>query len=62
MNNKNQGYCKCKECSQITSGYEDDWGYWDVCAKCGKRIEGMDITTIIIATEKTMKILIYGSN
>lgn len=30
-------YCGCG-CSSLTSGFEDDFGYWDVCTKCGKRI------------------------
>lgn len=33
-------YCKCKGIPSITSGFEDDFGYWDVCCKCGKRLEG----------------------
>ena len=32
-------YCKCKEINPVTTGFEDEWGYWDVCTKCGKRIE-----------------------
>ena len=32
-------YCKCKCIPSITSGFEDDFGYWDVCGKCGKRLE-----------------------
>lgn len=32
-------FCKCKDNKKITSGYEDDYGYWDVCTVCGKRIE-----------------------
>lgn len=32
-------YCKCKSIPSITSGFEDDFGYWDVCCKCGKRLE-----------------------
>lgn len=31
-------YCKCGS-NTITSGFEDDFGFWDVCIKCGKRIE-----------------------
>ena len=31
-------YCKCRSTS-FTTGFENDWGYWDVCTKCGKRIE-----------------------
>lgn len=32
-------YCNCKNSSPITTGFEDDFGYWDVCCDCGKRIE-----------------------
>ena len=32
-------FCKCEELSSVTTGYEDDFGYWDVCCKCGKKIE-----------------------
>lgn len=32
-------YCKCEQISCITVGFEDDWGYWDVCTNCGKRLE-----------------------
>ena len=32
-------YCSCKECKGVTTGFEDDWGFWDVCIVCGKRIE-----------------------
>ena len=31
-------YCKCGS-NTLTSGFEEDFGFWDVCAKCGKRIE-----------------------
>ncbi len=33
-------YCNCAGFGTITSGYEDDYGYWDVCLNCDKRIEG----------------------
>ncbi len=36
---ESEGYCECKSSGSITTGYEDEWGYWDVCVKCGKRIE-----------------------
>lgn len=39
MDNENEKYCECKGRPCITSGHEDDWGYWDVCVKCGRRIE-----------------------
>lgn len=32
-------YCKCKELKSVTTGFEDDFGYWDVCCVCGKKIE-----------------------
>ena len=37
---KNKEYCNCGgRVSAITSGYEDDFGYWDVCVICKKKIE-----------------------
>lgn len=36
---KEQEFCSCDDVPSITTGYEDSWGYWDVCTKCGKRIE-----------------------
>lgn len=33
-------YCNCKGIKSITTGFEDDFGYWDVCDNCGKKIEG----------------------
>lgn len=34
-------YCRCKRPSAITSDVEsDDFGFWDICCDCGKRIEG----------------------
>lgn len=32
-------YCKCARVKGITSGCEDDFGYWDVCCDCGKPLE-----------------------
>ena len=32
-------YCKCKECRSVTTGFEDSFGFWDVCMKCKKRLE-----------------------
>ena len=32
-------YCNCIGPITVTSGYEDDWGYWSVCVKCKRRIE-----------------------
>lgn len=34
----NNDYCKCKHIKLITTE-EEDFGYWDVCCQCGKRIE-----------------------
>lgn len=30
-------YCNCKSVASVTTGFEDDFGYWDVCVTCGKR-------------------------
>lgn len=30
-------YCKCEH--PVLTAVEDDWGFWDVCTRCGKRIE-----------------------
>ena len=32
-------FCKCGFPECVTTGFEDDFGYWDVCTKCGKRVE-----------------------
>lgn len=40
MKHEKYQYCTCGTCSSITAGFEDDWGYWDVCTSCGKRIDG----------------------
>ena len=32
-------YCTCKDKTSVTIGFEDDFGYWYVCTKCGKRIK-----------------------
>lgn len=32
-------YCNCKSRSAVTSGYDDGFGYWDICVYCGKKIE-----------------------
>lgn len=32
-------FCTCKELHSITTGFEDDFGYWDVCCDCGRKIE-----------------------
>ena len=32
-------YCNCKSVACVTTGFEDDFGYWDVCITCGKKIE-----------------------
>lgn len=36
---KENDFCMCKTISSITIGFEDDWGYWDVCTKCKKKIK-----------------------
>ncbi len=38
MKNESIAYCSCSEKPTVTTGYEDDWGYWDVCVNCGKRL------------------------
>ncbi len=38
MTGKNE-YCNCSERRAISSGFENDFGYWDVCIDCGKKIE-----------------------
>ncbi len=37
-NNQKIEYCTCKKCSSITTEL-GEWGYWDVCCDCGKRLE-----------------------
>lgn len=32
-------YCQCGIRTAVTSGFEDDFGYWDVCTNCGMRLE-----------------------
>ena len=40
MKTKNKyEFCQCQSRCTITAGFEDDFGYWDVCCGCGKRIE-----------------------
>ena len=37
---KKSEYCQCSNHSAITSDVEsDNWGYWDICCECGKRLE-----------------------
>ena len=36
----NSEYCSCVGNVIYIVGFEDEWGYWDVCSECGKRIEG----------------------
>lgn len=31
-------YCECQSTS-FTTGFENEWGCWDVCVKCGKKIK-----------------------
>jgi len=35
---KDYEYCSCSNKS-VTTGFEDDFGFWDVCVNCGKRLE-----------------------
>lgn len=37
---KKSEYCKCSRRKSITTGFEDDFGYWFKCTSCGKKIEG----------------------
>ena len=37
--NKKEEFCSCGMPEGITTGFEDDWGYWDVCVSCGKKLE-----------------------
>ena len=39
MKTVDEKYCKCGSVPCMTSGYDDGFGYWDVCAECGKKIE-----------------------
>ena len=32
-------YCTCTDLNSVSTGFEDDFGYWYVCTKCGKKIE-----------------------
>ena len=32
-------YCTCSGSTGTYADFDDTFGYWDVCAKCGKRIE-----------------------
>ncbi|MBP5595651.1 MAG: hypothetical protein J6Y02_09740 [Pseudobutyrivibrio sp.] len=32
-------YCKCKSHDMVTTDCENEFGYWEVCTVCGKRIE-----------------------
>ena len=40
ISNGRYSYCTCKNVRTVTVGFEDSFGYWDVCVKCGKRVEG----------------------
>lgn len=39
MNDKHDDYCTCTTNTSITTGFEDDFGYWLVCCNCEKKIE-----------------------
>ena len=32
-------YCTCTDTRCVTTDCYDDFGYWDVCVACGKKIE-----------------------
>ena len=36
---KTNQYCQCTEDTNITTLFEDEFGYWKVCEKCGKKLE-----------------------
>lgn len=33
----NDDFCTCSRSEGITSGYEDDWGFWDIFVSCGRK-------------------------
>ena len=33
-----EGYCQCDRLQSVTTEIED-FGYWDICCKCGKPLE-----------------------
>lgn len=38
---KSKEYCTCGRLGEITSDVESgEFGYWDVCCNCGKKIKG----------------------
>lgn len=40
MMNEKEEYCTCGRLKGITFDAESsEWGYWDICCSCGKRIE-----------------------
>lgn len=41
IRNIKNDYCKCENVSSITTQEDSEgFGYWDICCKCGKRLEG----------------------
>lgn len=32
-------FCQCKTLQFTTADFDDGFGYWDVCCKCGKKLE-----------------------
>lgn len=32
-------YCRCSKITGVYTDYMDDWGYWEVCDKCNKKLE-----------------------
>lgn len=40
MNHTNRNnFCKCKTLQYVAADFDDGFGYWDVCCKCGKKLE-----------------------
>lgn len=40
MSDQENVYCTCGGSRSVTTGFEDDFGYWYVCTRCGKRLDG----------------------
>ena len=39
MGHQNGDYCTCEVSKGTCTEFEDDWGYWDVCTSCEKKLE-----------------------
>ena len=52
------GFCTCSNSSSVTTGFEDDFGYWDVCCDCGRKI--IDGTIIQNTYFKNMRFKDFG--